>query len=135
MSASKSNFYGWWRKGTKGYIRLAIDQFSMSFIAAVSETKIYGVTGVDGSANAEIVIHFLKELCEARSISVHNRQTPFIIWLDNAPFHTAAAVEDFAKKTNLKLLTITPYSPILNPWEKLIQILKRKLKVEHQKGR
>ena len=70
----------------------------MNFIAVVLEIKIYGVMEVDGSVNAEILIHFLKKLCKARSIGVNNRQTPFIIRLDNTPLHTAAAVEDFAKR-------------------------------------
>ena len=98
MSTNKSNLYGWRSKGAKGYVRLSIDQFSMNFIAVVLEIKIYGVMEVDGSVNAEILIHFLKKLCKARSIGVNNRQTPFIIRLDNTPLHTAAAVEDFAKR-------------------------------------
>ncbi|MCH9756018.1 MAG: transposase, partial [Gammaproteobacteria bacterium] len=44
------------------------------------------------------------------------------IW-DNAGYHKSQAIRDFVKKTNIELHFLPPYSPNLNPIERLWKIM------------
>ena len=52
----------------------------------------------------------------------------FIFVVDNASVHIASDVEKFVLKYGLRLLTIAPYSPALNPSEYVINCIKSKLR-------
>lgn len=52
-------YYGWSRRGEKGYFQSLSDSFSMSFFLAFSAQQFYGILGGKGSNNAKRFIHFL----------------------------------------------------------------------------
>ena len=47
--------------------------------------------------------------------------------LDNAPYNRAKSVQDLAKKLEIKILYLPPYSPNLNPIERLWKFMKKKM--------
>ena len=47
--------------------------------------------------------------------------------LDNAPIHKTVAVKEFVESNKLHILTISPYSPLLNEAETVIQAIKVKI--------
>ena len=50
-----------------------------------------------------------------------------VIWIiDNAPIHTSREAKDEIERMELQWLTICPYSPSLNPIEKVIGAIKSK---------
>ena len=65
---------------------------------------------------------FLKALLRRRA---HGQQ--MIVILDNAPYHHAAVLEDWLRdnRTVLKLLFLPPYSPELNPIERVWKLLRK----------
>ena len=49
-----------------------------------------------------------------------------IVVLDNASIHKSKKVKEYCKKNNIYLVYLPPYSPDLNPIEKLWKKVKRK---------
>ena len=55
--------------------------------------------------------------------------------MDNASIHVCSSMQSFYKNSKLKVLTILPYSPSLNPTEKLIGSIKTHILKEQEEGR
>ena len=57
-----------------------------------------------------------------------------VVW-DNASIHLSEIVSKFILSTKLRVITIPPYNPVLNPVEKLINFIKMKLRKIHGMGK
>ena len=121
-------FRGWTRKGQKGYITVDSKDFSMSFFWALSHKRVYGLMGKEDTNTSYIVRHYLRSLNEDRIISDESQENRTIVVWDNAFVHSSSITTEFVKSANLRVLTIPPYTPCLNPAEKLINSIKMKLK-------
>lgn len=53
-----------------------------------------------------------------------------IIW-DNAGYHRSQAIRDFVETTNIELHFLPPYSPNLNPIERLWKIMHENVTYNH----
>ena len=135
LSSKKIGFHGWSKRGCKSYLRHFDQSFTMSFVVALYKERIYGIMGKDGTGNSETIKIFLKELWDMRNKREDIKSKPFVICCDNAPVHTSATICKFLMSSELRVITITPYCPALNPWEKLILAIKSKLKskIAHDK--
>ena len=61
-------------------------------------------------------------------IEIDRRQLKrYIYFYWYAPIHKASLIAELCKSTNLCIITIVPYSPFLNPTEKLILFIKSKI--------
>ena len=63
-----------------------------------------------------------------------NETKELLILLDNASIHKTKMVSKFVYDSNIRLITIPPYEPSLNPVEKFILAIKLKLRQKKQKG-
>ena len=54
--------------------------------------------------------------------------------MDNAAVHVSQKVKKFLITSKVKAITITPYSPTLNPCEKLINAIKQRIKKKYETG-
>ena len=135
INSRRVNFYGWWKIGEKSALALRSNPFSMSFVIAVSQFRVYGIMGSGGSMTLDSMIHFLKKLCEERNQNELFNQRPFVFWFDNTRIHTSSKLQSFMRQADLKAITIAPYWPILNPWEKVILALKWKLKTYYESNK
>ena len=97
-------------------------RFSLNMISAVSPRGEFRFMLHDGSVNAEVFREFLKRLM------VGAKQPVFLI-VDGHPIHKAKLIKDFvaAQDGKLKLFTLPPYSPQLNPDEQVWAHVKRQL--------
>ena len=68
--------------------------------------------------NSETLIEFLQQLIEAHP----TQSTLHLIW-DNAGYHRSEKVRQFVQGTRIKLHYLPPYSPNLNPIERLWKIM------------
>ena len=125
----KQQFYGWCEKGSKGYIQVYDDPINMTFIVSVSRLHFYGVMSISGTSTSDFVIHFLRSVCLSRNAKPGMSHKKFLFVADNASIHTSSDVENFIERTGLRLLTIAPYSPALNPSEYVINWIKAKLRL------
>lgn len=84
-------------------------------------TKQVHFKTTDDTVNKQTIIDFLYHL----RIYYYDMK-PIYIVLDNARYHHAKDVRNLAKKLNIKLLFLPPYSPNLNIIERLWKFLKKK---------
>lgn len=95
---------------------------------AFKNTYLYGAfSPIDGDAfiyeiegtTSEIFFRYIEQL------SLHRPDELKIVVIDNAGFHS---LQEFAIPGNIKLLRIPPYSPELNPCEKMWAFIKQSYK-------
>ena len=117
------------KRGVKTCLKLYNDQIDMSFIWAISSFKFYGIMGIEGTTTSQSVIKFLEKVWESRNKSKQLLHKKFIFVCDNASVNVSNDVSEFIARSGLRLLTIPPYLPSMNPAEKVISWIKSKLKL------
>ena len=137
FSVNERNFnnYSWWEKGKQEYVDYLMDNFSMTFILAISEQRFYGTMGNKEFNNCVSLIQFLIKTFECRSkfITIEYFKS-FIVW-DNASIHKSRDCLKIYIDSEITVLTIPPFEPTLNPAEKLILAIKTKIKILKMKER
>lgn len=110
--------YGWIEKGIRKAEKMTACQKRVNLIGAINlaqhDIEYQKVDWV----NTESIIAFLRQLTEAnpKAKNIH------IIW-DNAGYHRSQEVVAFAEKNNIKFHYLPPYSPNLNPIERLWKVM------------
>ena len=98
----------------------------MSFVVAVSSDGIEGIMASNNSINSKNFKWFINDVFELLKSNSNYSSKVWII-MDNSRVHTSDECRGFFKKLRIKWITIPPYSPQLNPTEKLIAVIKKKL--------
>ena len=104
----------------------------MSFWVAFSYLKIYGIMGTDKTFDRWVLICFLQELINSFSKFETNSEKVWLV-MDHANIHRNSDVEALLKCNKIKAFTISSYSAWLNPWEKLIALIKKKVSLEKRR--
>ena len=135
ISSHRSKFRGWALKDHKPAIVAKLDSFSMYFALAVSSKHIYGIMASENANTAEIFTYFLDCLLKHRNklFKMSNDKAFYVI--DNASIHKTKNVDQYAKRNEISLLTISSYSPALNGAETIIQAIKAKVNKQRIQGR
>lgn len=111
--------YGWIRTGETKEISTTASRTRMNIIGAIDLKKLSRpiVTECE-RVNAESIIEFLHQIKDAypRSKKIH-------LILDQAGYHRNKHVKKAAKKLKIKLHYLPPYSPNLNPIERLWKVM------------
>ncbi len=90
----------------------------VSVFGAVSPDNGKLITSLTDRYNALTFLEFL---------SLAHRAFPGSIFvLDNALYHHAGVIEDYARLTGITLLFLPPYSPDLNPIERVWKLVRKK---------
>ena len=134
LSTRHFTYRGWNQKGNKGFLLEDGDLFSISIIIAFSHKFIYEWMANSETMNSKWVKYFYSVICKTRKLINPNKKDGPIFVGDNAKIHKSKETESFLKDTNCRLLTITPYSPWLNPAEYFIGAVKNKLKEKLIRG-
>jgi transposase len=109
---------GWIKKGECKTLQTSAKQQRLHFIGALRLDGMQITTQEYKTVDAEAVIDFLKKLESASSASeIH-------IILDNARSNKNKELENYLKQSKIKLHYLPPYSPNLNPIERLWKILR-----------
>ena len=90
--------------------------------------------GDNWTGTAQKFIHFLRKVLKQRMKTISLEMRRFFIILDNASIHKTREVLKFVSDSKIRVLTIPPYEPSLNPVEKFILTLKSKLRQKKQRG-
>jgi transposase len=110
--------YGWIEKGTRKAVKMTACQKRINIIGAINlKTHQVEYQKVDW-VNADSIKTFLRQLQTANphSENIH------LIW-DNAGYHKSKEIRAFIENTNINLHFLPPYSPNLNPIERLWKIM------------
>jgi transposase len=115
--------YGWAPKGDKAYGEISGKRYAReSFIAAKSDSKIIAPFCFTGTCDTDLFNAWLENmlkpcLCPGQ-----------VIVMDNASFHKSEKTKSIIESAKCTLLFLPPYSPDLNPIERVWANLKKKIK-------
>jgi transposase len=111
---------GWIKKGETKTLPTTNTQFRLHFIGAIALKSMTVVAREYKTVNAENMIDFLKDLeknSSARKIHVI---------CDNGRANKNKAIEEYLKTSKIEMHYLPPYSPNLNPIERLWKMMREK---------
>jgi transposase len=110
--------YGWIKKGIRKSEKMTACQKRVNMIGAINLNGHHVESLAVDWVNAESIQAFLTQLILANPL----KKNIHLIW-DNAGYHKSKKIQDFVSKTNITLHYLPPYSPNLNPIERLWKIM------------
>jgi len=111
--------YGWIRKGTEKKIKTTASRTRMNILGSLNMADNMKIISKEyDSLNSEAVIDHLKDLRK----HYPNAEKIHLI-LDQSGYNKAEIVQKIAKKCNVILHYLPPYSPNLNPIERVWKIM------------
>lgn len=110
--------YGWILKGEQKLIPTTGRQYRLNFVGGICLNGHRIVCQQADKIDADSIAGFLCHLrkCNPGKYKIH------IIW-DNAGYHCDQSVQEFARSLAIELHYLPPYSPNLNPIERLWKIM------------
>ncbi len=110
--------FGWIYKGLRKFIPTTARQYRLNVMGGICLDGHKLITAMSEKIDAESIKNFLKK------VRKHNPSGQRVhLILDNAGYHRSKVVQAFAVGLNIKLHYLPPYSPNLNPIERLWKIL------------
>lgn len=115
--------YGYSLKGQKVYTQNSGRRYERQSITALlnNNNQIVEPMIYENTANTEVMMTYFKHILP----KLKNKS---VIIMDNASFHKPQKIKDLFNKYNHKILFLPPYSPELNPIEKMWGTIKQKLR-------
>jgi transposase len=118
--------YGWIKKGVRKAEKMTACQKRVNIIGAINLTTHQVEYQKVDWVNKESMQAFAEQLCKAYP------NAPTIHWiLDNAGYHKGKEFLEFIKTTKIKIHYLPPYSPNLNPIERLWKIMHENTTYNH----
>ena len=115
---------GWIRTGTDKPVKTTASRTRINIVGAIELNQIAdAVTSQYSTVNGESIIDFM-ELLRQKNRSKGRLH----LILDGAGYHRAQTVVDKADKLGIKLHYLPPYSPNLNPIERLWKVMNEKVR-------
>jgi transposase len=114
--------YGWIKKGVRKEIPANTGRSRLNLSGAIDVISHHVVMQEDQTLNAESTIRFFQKIEEAYPCKqkVH-------VFCDNAPYYRNKAVKQYLTSSKIVLHFLPPYSPNLNPIERLWKWMKERV--------
>ena len=114
---------GWIRKGKDKPIAQIASRTRVNIMGAIELSTMKILSSHPEFVNGETTVSFLKELKLAypKAPKIH-----FI--LDQSGYHRSQLVKDFSEKESIVLHYLPPYSPNLNPIERLWKVMNEEVR-------
>ena len=115
--------YGWIRTGQTKHVKTTASRTRVNIVGAIQLGHIEkAITSQYETINAESIIDFMNKIrTQYESKTVH-------LILDKSGYHRAELVAKKAAEINIKLHFLPPYSPNLNPIERLWKVMNEKVR-------
>lgn len=111
--------YGWIRTGKTKHVGTTASRTRLNIIGAIRLGNIaQAITSQYETINAESIIDFMSKIR-----AEYTTQKTIHLILDKAGYHRSYLVAEQATKLNIKLHFLPPYSPNLNPIERLWKVM------------
>tara|TARA_B100001964_G_C14127943_1_gene551454 strand:+ start:72 stop:1118 length:1047 start_codon:yes stop_codon:yes gene_type:complete len=114
--------YGWIKKGFRKEIQANSGRSRVNLSGAIDVLSHKVVVQEDPTLNASATISFLQRLERA-----YPACTTVHAFCDNAPYYRNKAVTEYLQTSKIKLHFLPPYSPNLNPIERLWKWMKQRV--------
>ena len=113
---------GWIRKGKEFDIKTNSGRQRVNINGAIELNTLSVVSRSCDRVNGSSMCDLL------RAIRLrHQKARRICLILDNAPYNRSFRVKDLAKELGIKIMYLPPYSPNLNPIERLWKFMKREV--------
>jgi transposase len=122
--------YGWILKGERKAIATTAYQKRLNFVGGICLDGHRFIYRQVDPVNAETICDFLWQLRQANS----GKYKVHLIW-DNARYHRNDEVQEFAKELGIKLHYLPPYSPNLNPIERIWKLMHESVRYNKYYGK
>ena len=87
VNTRQHSLKGWTQRGWKSYVKASKGSFSMTFVWALSQFKIYGLLGNLNSNTASVACHYISSLLSFRNADLNFKRKAFTLVCDNALIH------------------------------------------------
>lgn len=111
--------YGWIKKGQEKFVKNNVGRKRLNISGAIDIETLDTVINFPEKVNANTTIETFKKIEEA-----YPKFKSITIILDNAASHKAKIVKKYLENSKIKLVYLPPYSPNLNPIERLWRLLR-----------
>ena len=116
--------YGWIKTGQTKHVETTASRTRLNIIGAIQLRHIAeAITSQYETINAESIIDFMSKIR-----TQYNTQKTVHLILDQAGYHRSFLVAEQALKLNIKLHFLPPYSPNLNPIERLWKVMNEQVR-------
>lgn len=113
---------GWIRRGEDFEVKTNSGRQRVNINGAIEINSLNVVTRSCDTVDKSSMCDLLRAIR-----SRHPDDKKLYIVLDNAPYNRSAKVRSLARELNIKILYLPPYSPNLNPIERLWKFMKQKV--------
>ena len=93
------------------------------------------MVGTYKTFDSDAIIKFVNDVAGYQLSQCELKDKKYVFVSDNAKIHTSKKIANYLIQKGITLITIVPYSPSLNPWEKMIACVKGKLRSWMANGR
>jgi transposase len=114
--------YGWIKKGVRKEIPANTGRSRLNLSGSIDVITHKLVIQEDKTLNAESIIGFFQKIEEAYPF-----KRKIYVFCDNAPYYRNKAVQHYLKTSKICLHFLPPYSPNLNPIERLWKWMKERI--------
>lgn len=114
--------YGWIKKGERKEIPANSGRSRLNLSGAIDVLEHKVIIQEDQMLNATSTISFLQKIEEA-----YPTKSKIHLFCDNAPYYRNKAVTEYLKDSKIELHFLPPYSPNLNPIERLWKWMKERV--------
>lgn len=115
--------YGWIRTGKTKYVGTTASRTRLNIVGAIQLGHIAeAITSQYETINAASIMNFMDKIREK-----YDTKTVHLI-LDQSGYHRSSLLPEYAFERNIKLHFLPPYSPNLNPIERLWKIMNEKVR-------
>ena len=116
--------YGWIKTGTEKAIHTTASRTRINIVGAIELGRLSAAISAQYEAvNGEAIIDFMRRIRSEYSPA----KTVHLI-LDGAGYHKAKIVSEQAEQLQIKLHFLPPYSPNLNPIERLWKVMNEQVR-------
>lgn len=116
--------YGWIRTGKTKHVGTTASRTRLNIIGAIQLGHISeAITSQYETINAESIMDFMDKIR-----AQYNSKNTIHLILDQAGYHRSFLVAGRAEKLNIKLHFLPPYSPNLNPIERLWKVMNEQVR-------
>jgi transposase len=114
--------YGWIKKGVRREIPANTGRARLNLSGIIDVLTHNVLVQEDHTLNAESTICFFQKIEEA-----YPRQRKVHVFCDNAPYYRNKTVRAWLARSKIELHFLPPYSPNLNPIERLWKLMKERV--------
>ena len=114
--------YGWIKKGIRKEIQANSGRSRLNLSGALDIISYKVIVQADQTLNADSTIGFLKKIEEA-----YSGKEKIHVFCDNARYYKNKDVHNYLATSKIKLYFLPPYSPNLNPIERLWKWMKERI--------